>query len=255
MCLGFAVRDNFHFPYAAIGFSHFWRRWHISLSTWLRDYLYVSLGGNRKGTTRTYINLALTMLIGGLWHGAAWRFVVWGGLHGAYLIGERLIKQLFGERDGEARRQAKVVRDFNPAVARGSSAGAVAIAEQIEVAPSIAKQTTWMGPVLMALVTYVLVCVTWVFFRASDFNSAIQVLRAMVVPSLGSGLGLGWYEMGSVSLITVAMLMMHWRLRDSSIEGAVSMWPQWKRIAVLTFLLIAIALAPGDERAFIYFQF
>ncbi len=92
LCLGFHLPNNFRFPYAAIGFSDFWRRWHISLSTWLRDYLYIPLGGNRKGTRRTIINLALTMLLGGLWHGAAWTFVVWGGLHGLYLIIERVVR-------------------------------------------------------------------------------------------------------------------------------------------------------------------
>lgn len=89
MCLGFTLPRNFHFPYAATGFSDFWTRWHISLSTWLRDYLYISLGGNRRGLGRTQINLLLTMLIGGLWHGASWTFVVWGGLHGLYLVAER----------------------------------------------------------------------------------------------------------------------------------------------------------------------
>ena len=82
LCLGFAMPDNFRFPYAAIGFSDFWRRWHITLSTWLRDYLYIPLGGNRHGPARTYMALMLTMLIGGLWHGASWTFVVWGALHG-----------------------------------------------------------------------------------------------------------------------------------------------------------------------------
>ena len=85
LCLGFALPDNFSMPYAAIGFSDFWRRWHISLSTWLRDYLYIPLGGNRGSEVRTYVNLMLTMLLGGLWHGANWTFVVWGGLHGLYL--------------------------------------------------------------------------------------------------------------------------------------------------------------------------
>src|SRR5688572_18835656 len=91
MCLGFTLPENFRFPYAAIGFSDFWRRWHITLSSWLRDYLYIPLGGNRKGKGRTYINLMLTMLLGGLWHGASWTFVVWGGLHGLYLCAERLL--------------------------------------------------------------------------------------------------------------------------------------------------------------------
>ena len=89
LCFGFEFPDNFHYPYAARGFSDFWRRWHITLSTWLRDYLYIPLGGNRHGEGRTYLNLFLTMLIGGLWHGASWMFVLWGGLHGIYLAVER----------------------------------------------------------------------------------------------------------------------------------------------------------------------
>ncbi|CAG0910147.1 unnamed protein product, partial [Cyprideis torosa] len=84
--------DNFRYPYGANGFSEFWQKWHISLSSWLRDYLYIPLGGNRKGFTRTQVNLMLTMLIGGLWHGASWTFVIWGFLHGLYLGIERLLK-------------------------------------------------------------------------------------------------------------------------------------------------------------------
>ena len=93
--LGFELPDNFRYPYGSIGFSELWRRWHISLSAWLKDYLYISLGGNRKGVSRTYVNLMLTMLLGGLWHGAAWTFVVWGALHGTYLIVERLVRNVF----------------------------------------------------------------------------------------------------------------------------------------------------------------
>jgi Predicted membrane protein involved in D-alanine export len=92
LLMGFKLPVNFLTPYKSKSVTEFWRRWHISLSTWLRDYLYIPLGGNRKGNVRTYINLFLTMLIGGLWHGAAWRFVVWGGLHGIALAIERLLK-------------------------------------------------------------------------------------------------------------------------------------------------------------------
>ncbi|MEO7325951.1 MAG: MBOAT family O-acyltransferase, partial [Dokdonella sp.] len=95
MCLGFAMPDNFRFPYAAIGVSDFWRRWHITLSAWLRDYLYIPLGGNRHGPARTYLALMGTMLLGGLWHGASWTFVVWGGLHGLYLSAERVLRGRF----------------------------------------------------------------------------------------------------------------------------------------------------------------
>ena len=86
---GFKFPQNFRSPYRAASITEFWRRWHISLSTWLRDYLYIPLGGNRKGRFRTYFNLAITMLLGGLWHGAEWQFIVWGGLHGLLLAAER----------------------------------------------------------------------------------------------------------------------------------------------------------------------
>jgi alginate O-acetyltransferase complex protein AlgI len=93
LLLGIILPDNFNYPYASLGFSDLWKRWHISLSSWLRDYLYIPLGGNRMGITRMYVALMLTMLLGGLWHGAAWTFIVWGGLHGTYLILERLQRQ------------------------------------------------------------------------------------------------------------------------------------------------------------------
>ena len=89
LMLGFRLPINFDRPYISQSITEFWRRWHISLSTWLRDYLYLPLGGNRKGSVRTYVNLALVMLIGGLWHGAAWTFLIWGAWHGSWLIAER----------------------------------------------------------------------------------------------------------------------------------------------------------------------
>lgn len=94
LCFGFHFADNFRSPYGAIGFSDFWRRWHISLSSWLRDYLYISLGGNRGSALAVSRNLLLTMLLGGLWHGASWMFLLWGGLHGIFLLAERLAHPL-----------------------------------------------------------------------------------------------------------------------------------------------------------------
>lgn len=95
LMLGIHLPDNFRYPYAAVGFSDLWRRWHISLSSWLRDYLYIPLGGNRRGPARTYVSLMTTMLLGGLWHGSAWTFVFWGLLHGLYLVVERLLRIRF----------------------------------------------------------------------------------------------------------------------------------------------------------------
>src|ERR1700750_1795339 len=137
LCLGFHLKDNFRFPYAAIGFSDFWRRWHISLSTFLRDYLYIPLGGNRQGPARAMVNLVIVMFLGGLWHGAAWTFVVWGLLHGSYLVIERVIRIFFEEKPWAN----------TPAVR-----------------------------VLAGFATYVAGCVAWVFFRAPAFTNASRML-------------------------------------------------------------------------------
>jgi alginate O-acetyltransferase complex protein AlgI len=91
LMFGFRLPQNFNSPYKAESITDFWRRWHISLSTWLRDYLYIPLGGNRRGGGRTYLNLLITMLLGGLWHGANWTFVLWGGYHGTLLALERMV--------------------------------------------------------------------------------------------------------------------------------------------------------------------
>jgi D-alanyl-lipoteichoic acid acyltransferase DltB (MBOAT superfamily) len=104
LLLGFKFPINFNSPYQSLSITEFWRRWHISLSTWLRDYLYIPLGGNRHGRVRTYINLLLTMLLGGLWHGAATRFIIWGGLHGTAMAVERWWKEIFPGRPGWFRR-------------------------------------------------------------------------------------------------------------------------------------------------------
>ncbi len=105
LMLGFVFPKNFDSPYKSQSITEFWRRWHISLSSWLRDYLYVPLGGNRAGPIRTYVNLAIVMLLGGLWHGAAWNFVIWGAIHGGMLAFERATG-----KDALYRRLPKVVR-------------------------------------------------------------------------------------------------------------------------------------------------
>src|SRR6187200_326487 len=140
LTLGFHLKDNFRFPYAAIGFSDFWRRWHISLSTFLRDYLYIPLGGNRHGAARAMLNLVIVMFLGGLWHGAAWTFVVWGLLHGSYLAIERLLKATVRPAPWMETLPFKL------------SAGAI---------------------------TYFAVLIAWVYFRAADFETAGRVIAGM----------------------------------------------------------------------------
>jgi alginate O-acetyltransferase complex protein AlgI len=139
--MGFEFMLNFNLPYMATNPSEFWRRWHISLSTWLRDYLYVPLGGNRGGRLATYRNLLLTMVLGGLWHGAQWTFVIWGTFHGLLLA----VHRRWTEAGGAAR----------AAPATGAAA--------------------WVGRVAM----FHLVCVGWVFFRAASAGEAMQVFGAI----------------------------------------------------------------------------
>jgi alginate O-acetyltransferase complex protein AlgI len=110
---GFKLPQNFNMPYAASNITDFWRRWHISLSTWLRDYLYIPLGGNRHGTAATYRNLIITMLLGGLWHGAGWNFILWGLYHGTLLAAHRAVRTWRGPTEGEERFKAiKIVFTF-----------------------------------------------------------------------------------------------------------------------------------------------
>ncbi len=216
LCLGFHLKDNFRFPYAAVGFSDFWRRWHISLSTFLRDYLYIPLGGNRSGATRAMINLIIVMFIGGLWHGAAWTFVVWGLLHGSYLAIERLLKV------------------FTKDVAWG---------DKLYV------------KLLLGFATYALVCVAWVFFRAPDFTSASRLLHGMFGAHAKADAILSTREILQIGIVTVGMLIAHWSLRETSMEAAVARLPHWVVTAVWVFMAGAIILTQGNSNAFIYFQF
>jgi alginate O-acetyltransferase complex protein AlgI len=215
LCFGFSLPDNFRFPYAAIGFSDFWRRWHISLSRWLRDYLYVPLGGNRKGDVRTHVNLMLTMLIGGLWHGASWNFVIWGGIHGFYLLLERVLRRFV---------------------------------------PRIALFETPAGQWLLALITFFLVCITWIFFRSKDLHGSLALLGA----AFGTGGGppiLPTQEIIAVLGTMIGILAVHWALRDRSVED----WAARASEPVLTgawiVMCVSILLAQGTGDAFIYFQF
>jgi alginate O-acetyltransferase complex protein AlgI len=141
LLFGIRMPMNFYSPYKANNIIEFWRRWHMTLSRFLRDYLYIPLGGNRHGEARRYINLMITMLLGGLWHGAGWTFVVWGGLHGIYLTANHLWR---AGRD------------------RLGLSGPI-----------------FAGRILSVLLTFLAVCVAWVFFRAADLPTAMRILNGM----------------------------------------------------------------------------
>jgi alginate O-acetyltransferase complex protein AlgI len=226
LCLGFILPENFKYPYAAIGFSDFWRRWHITLSAWLRDYLYIPLGGNRKGEGKTYINLMITMLLGGLWHGASWTFVVWGGLHGFYLWVEKFIKDKWPE---------------NKVVPEVSAAGITANKTSLTF--------------IYALFTFFLVNVTWVFFRATTFTQAWTMLGSMFGIVGDAQPMLTTLAIIKVGVIISLMVLAHWCMRNSSVLQLAYKIPWWVLTIAWTVMLLALALSQESSSSFIYFQF
>lgn len=217
MMLGYSLGENFNFPYFSSSIDVFWRRWHISLSSWLRDYLYIPLGGNRKGVAKTYRNLFLTMLLGGLWHGAAWTFVVWGAMHGSALA---------------------VNKAFS--TARQNANGGVR------------PTPTSAGLALSTFATFYLVACAWIFFRASTFGEAWAVLtRFVTLQSDGAGRVSAWIAVYLV--VAAALHTMAWRkVFKPQIERLSN-----ERFAVGLGLAAAftIAFLPLSSAPFIYFQF
>jgi D-alanyl-lipoteichoic acid acyltransferase DltB (MBOAT superfamily) len=216
--LGFALPANFMRPYIAQNLQDFWHRWHISLSTWLRDYLYIPLGGSRISPARTYLNLFITMVLGGLWHGANWTFVIWGAFHGGILAITRLMQRgLEGE----------------PA------------------APTIG-QRAWA--VVHTVLTFNLVCVGWIFFRAPTFHAAMGIFT-----QLGHVGKLGLedpYAKFSVLLLFVAAALHYtparWETRAADIYVR---WPAPAQAALFLMALGAFTLFSGNSAPFLYFQF
>jgi len=218
LCLGFVLRDNFRFPFGSVGLQDFWQRWHISLSEWFRDYLYLPLGGSRKGSGRTRLNLMATMVVSGLWHGAAWRFVVWGAANGLLLMAERRLRKLLGRVAWTTRLDTEPVR--------------------------------WV----LGLLTWAVRLVPLVFFRATDLRHATRLVKVMAQPT-----SLGIPVSPDLALAAAGILLGlfagHRLMHNSSLERVVSQIPWWARAGALAFLLIALVLAPGDNRAFLYFHF
>jgi alginate O-acetyltransferase complex protein AlgI len=208
--LGYRFPHNFNQPYRAASLQDFWRRWHISLSSWLRDYLYVSLGGSRNGLKRLCFALAATMLLGGLWHGASWNFVIWGALHGSVLAAERLW------------------REFRPAGAPHAS--------------------RWLG----VLVTFHIVLLGWIFFRAASFADALAFLGG-----LGGGGGAVMLTPLLLSLILLG-LSFHFLPRPTLQQAALRMRAlpaPALGAAIGAFILVVDAMRPEGVAPFIYYQF
>lgn len=220
--LGFDLPVNFRMPYLAANLTDFWRRWHISLSSWLRDYLYISLGGNRKGKVRTYINLLITMMLGGLWHGANWTFVVWGILHGLGLAVHKAYTAFLHDKLG--------------------AEGVVRLQRNLPL-----KVVAWA-------ITYIFVCYCWVFFRAQNFADAWICVKRM------SGLESGglWWIFGPMLSVVPVVIAAHaigaWLEKRGT---TFTLQPQRfaHLVALCMWVMGIFFLAATVSSPFIYFQF
>lgn len=225
--LGIDLMENFKQPYLARNITEFWRRWHISLSTWLRDYLYIPLGGNRHGELQQFRNLFITMLLGGLWHGANWTFVIWGGLHGLYLAIHKWVT-----------RHRKIA---------------------IEPVPHGLRQ--WLLYVSNTLLTVHLVCLTWVFFRADSLDKALEYLALMADNALPVGATL--HERVFLGLpdalvfYGLVVLVLDLKCWFPNVEIPFTMRDRWwvRGVAYAVGLLVLLLVREDVTGSFIYFQF
>ncbi|MDR0757098.1 MAG: MBOAT family protein [Tannerella sp.] len=220
--LGIRFRINFDSPYRSATVTEFWRRWHISLSTWLKDYLYVSLGGNRKGLFRTYVNLFLTMLLGGLWHGASWRFMAWGAFHGIALAAHKWVMAHFGS--------------FR----------------------KTGKEMTPLRRVAGIILTFHLVCFGWIFFRADSVSAGCEVLKRIFTAFHPEALRPFVEGYPVVTLLLALGYVIHFlpARTDGAVRRLVTRSPL---LLQALYLVIAVFVAVQFRSAgivpFIYFQF
>jgi len=216
--LGYDLRENFRRPYLATSIRDFWRRWHISLSNWLRDYVYIPLGGSRHGERRTIAALVITMLLGGLWHGASWTFVIWGGLQGLMLVGSRATlarRDRWWAKWGDSTR----VRD-----------------------------------VFRVIVTFHLVCLSWVFFRAESLADAVGVLEG--IASRPGNLFIDPHTLSHASLGLLVLVAVEGAqaLRASS-DRPVHVPAALRLIGAYALCLLVVLAGVAGGSQFIYFQF
>jgi alginate O-acetyltransferase complex protein AlgI len=219
--LGFDIMQNFNVPYFSSNPSEFWRRWHISLSEWLRDYLYIALGGNRGGRGRTYSNLMITMLLGGLWHGAAWTYVLWGAFHGLLLVAHRLLREI-------------------PLV------GSI-----------LAPFSRLPGGRIFKIVSFFhLICLSWLFFRCLSLEQVGDMLWAL--GAVSEFLAFDSYAplLGQFLLIASPLVVCEWYLYRKNDPWAFLYAPTAVRALLYLVLFYSIVIfGAGGGKEFIYFQF
>ncbi|TGN19731.1 MBOAT family protein [Leptospira idonii] len=232
LMLGFRLPENFRMPYLSLGFSEFWTRWHISLSSWLRSYLYIPLGGNRKGNVRTLVNLMIVMLLGGLWHGANWNFVFWGGGHGLLLILERGFRNLKG-----------FLEDRNICIS--------------------GRYATGFLKILGIAFTFLAVCFLWIFFRSPDFHVSLCYLQGLFLKNGDISLPHTWFLSSSwcfFAIVVGHVFGTKFFTDNSRLEGIFSNWEQstWRTVllgALFSLALVAIVVMSAQSRPFVYFVF
>ncbi|HEY3810844.1 MAG TPA: MBOAT family protein [Acidimicrobiales bacterium] len=269
LLLGVRFPQNFDSPYRSLSLQEFWRRWHMTLSRFLRDYLYIPLGGNRRGTRRTYLNLMATMLLGGLWHGAAWTFVAWGGLHGAGLAVERarlwhrsraLLARaaVGGAAPGAAGPPAAPAAvDSTTPDAIGSTAAAEPGATSGSALVTATRRAPTVGGrrirrVLAWAVTFHVVCLGWVFFRATSFANAGQVLGRLFAGGRHVHL-----DVMVVAVVACSLAVQWFPARWST--GLQRTFVRWsipaQALALAGGLVVIDAFGPAGVAPFIYFRF
>ena len=261
-CFGIELMLNFDHPYFSTSVTEFWRRWHISLSTWLREYLYIPLGGNRGGVVKTYRNLMLTMLLGGLWHGANWTFVIWGGLHGVYLSAHKMLLAHRSARESSRPvvQSAAGVAAFAGAPANGPlsmvpSSGSRAVEAFAKPDPPVWRR--WASTAVKAIVTFHLVCFAWIFFRADSLSLAVGYLERLVsLAPAGELETLNWLGARTTILLAV-LLCIELPQRFTGRQTVFAEW-HWSARALVYSALVVVILVCGGVDAnvpFIYFQF
>jgi alginate O-acetyltransferase complex protein AlgI len=234
---GFTVPENFAAPYLARNLADFWRRWHMSLSSWLRDYLFIPLGGSRGSRLENYRNLFLTMALGGLWHGAAWHFVLWGSFQGVGLVALRWM----GDH-GILPRKADPFPGEAPPPGR------------------FARWRSPLGYLLAMALTFHFTCLSWVLFRASDIPTMRQFLMRMIWPTAGEEIYAAndrWIVLGVMIGYFVLVGGVHW-LRDrvpEALQARVLHWEWTVRPAYTVVLILWMIIFPAAAQSFIYFQF
>lgn len=218
--MGFDLMKNFNRPYFATNIQDFWRRWHISLSTWFRDYLYISLGGNRVGTFRRYVNLFIIFLVSGLWHGANYTYIIWGALHGFYSVVYILIKPY------------------------------------LRPTPT-SKFAAWLMRVGNTAITLTIVTFAWIFFRANSVSDAFKLIGSLKTfgarPFLGDGINNMAHSLLAIAILFAVEYKMEFLPGKFNFFTSRNLAVRWAAIAVAIFLILILGVFNGGQ--FIYFQF